>query len=325
MTTFYKNTSYKTTDSYDIKASVQSKGLTNNRNFIVPAYSRPLNGMETDGYRGTNYTSARPIKHWRKQLNPRTDSNGNATSGVNGRRAGIVGYMDIPGGSTILGTTSSCNSASLCTKTATMLTDNILRPVDDQWFSFLDSSGVCHYNEVNGNIETNVKYSANTNLSKTYYPDRKGYLQSRCLLYDQKLSGTARVPGVAYFINGIVQTPNGTNKVEQRMTENCLNCPNTTQSNSAITIYKPNNAQYATQGAVDSSSRITRLKYNTIAKGGYQAVSAAYGTNGAQANSTYNGSDNSPYFLKNKYNNAPCTFTRVGSKTSACFKAMYIR
>ena len=30
--------------------------------------------------------------------------------------------------------------------------------------------------------------------------------------------------------------------------------------------YKPNNQQYGVQGAVDSSSRITRLKYNTLQK-----------------------------------------------------------
>lgn len=33
--------------------------------------------------------------------------------------------------------------------------------------------------------------------------------------------------------------------------------------------YKPNNSQYATQGGVDSSSRIARLKYNAITNNGY--------------------------------------------------------
>ena len=32
--------------------------------------------------------------------------------------------------------------------------------------------------------------------------------------------------------------------------------------------YKPNNQQYGVQGAVDSSSRVTRLKYNTMQKAG---------------------------------------------------------
>ena len=46
--------------------------------------------------------------------------------------------------------------------------------------------------------------------------------------------------------------------------------------NCALSIYKPNNSQFAQQGAVDSSSRITRLKYNTITKN-----NASFFNNGA--------------------------------------------
>jgi hypothetical protein len=323
MTNFYKNAIYNMTDSNSIAISVKSKDAASNRNFMVPAYSRPLTGMESGGDPGTAF-KARPIKHWRKQLNPRTDSNGNAISGVNGRRAGIVGYMDVPGGSTVLGKTA-CNTANTCTSTATILSDNILRPNDDKWCCNTNSDGVINRINVNGYIGENVKYTASTILKPNYYSDRKSYLQSRCLLYEQRLSG-ARLNGVNYVVNGIIQTPNGTNRVEQRATENCLSqkCTGTSNPNTAITIYKPSNYQYATQGAVDSSSRIARLKYNTITKGGYQAAVTAFGTAGGSANSTYNGSDVSPNFLKNRNNNAPCTFTRKGSKTSACFKAMDI-
>jgi len=324
MTNFYKNAIYNMTDSNSIAISVKSKDAASNRNFMVPAYSRPLTGMESGGDTGTAF-KARPIKHWRKQLNPRTDSNGKSISGVNGRRAGIVGYMDVPGGSTVLGKTA-CNTANTCTNSATILSDNILRPNDDKWCCNTNSDGVIIRTNVNGYIGENVKYTASTILKPNYYADRKSYLQSRCLLYEQRLSG-ARLNGVNYVVNGIIQTPNGTNRVEQRATENCLSqkCTGTSNPNTAITIYKPSNYQYATQGAVDSSSRIARLKYNTITKGGYQASVTAFGTAGANANSTYNGSDVSPNFLKNRYNNAPCTFTRNGSKTSACFKAMFIK
>ena len=324
MTNFYRNAIYNMTDSNSIAISVKSKDAASNRNFMVPAYSRPLTGMESGGDPGTAF-KARPIKHWRKQLNPRTDSNGNAISGVNGRRAGIVGYMDVPGGSTVLGKTA-CNTANSCTNSATILSDNILRPNDDKWCCNTNSDGVIIRNNVNGYIGNNVKYTASTILKPNYYSDRKAYLQSRCLLYEQRLSGT-RLNGVTYFDTfGNPILPNGTNRVEQRATENCLSqkCTGTSNPNTAITIYKPKNYQYATQGAVDSSSRITRLKYNTITKGGYQAAVTAFGTGGANANSTYNGSDVSPNFLKNRLNLAPCTFTRKGSKTSACFKAMDI-
>ena len=323
MTNFYKNAIYNMTDSNTNAIAVKSKDAGSNRNFMVPAYSRPLTGMESGGDPGTAF-KARPIKHWRKQLNPRTDSNGKSISGVNGRRAGIVGYMDVPGGSTVLGKTA-CASANTCTNSATILSDNILRPNDDKWCCNTNSNGVINRINVNGYIGENVKYTASTILKQNYYSDRKAYLQSRCLLYEQRLSGT-RLNGVNYVVNGIIQTPNGTNRVEQRATENCLSqkCTGTSNPNTAITIYKPKNFQYATQGAVDSSSRIARLKYNTITKGGYQAAVTAFGTAGGNANSTYNGSDVSPNFLKNRLNLAPCTYTRNGSKTSSCFKAMSI-
>lgn len=325
MTNFYKNTVYKMTDSYDNKTSLKSKDSVVQRNFIVPAYSRPLTGMEDNGEQGTAFKS-RPIKHWRKQLNPRLE-NGVPVSGVNGRRAGIVGYMGVPGGSSILGKTNLCGPAN-CTVSSTILSDTILRPVDDvspsvinEQITVLENKTIC----VSCNPENNIIKSASTILSKTYYPDRKGYLQSRCLLYEQRLSGN-RLPNVAYFdANGNLLTPNGTNKVEQRATENCLNSPNASSSSckNGITIYKPSNHQYATQGAVDSSSRIERLKYNTITKNG--SMNATYGTAGANANALYNGTNNTSYFLKSKNNSMPCTYRRDGSKTSMCFKASLLK
>ena len=94
-----------------------------------------------------------------------------------------------------------------------------------------------------------------------------------------------------------------------------MNCPDTTRSNTNTTIYKPNNYQYATQGAVDSSSRIARLKYNTITKNG-NSMKTAFGNAGANAAALYNGSDVSPYFLKSKNNIVNCAnYHRNGKKT----------
>ena len=46
--------------------------------------------------------------------------------------------------------------------------------------------------------------------------------------------------------------------------------------------YKPNNPQYSQQGAVSSSSRIQRLKYNSITDSAY-SYQTAYGKNVANA------------------------------------------
>lgn len=62
------------------------------------------------------------------------------------------------------------------------------------------------------------------------------------------------------------------------------------------TIYKPNNAQYGKQGAVDSSDRITRLKLNTVNKN-----AASYKNVFGSSASKYLGMASTPYFTKSKY------------------------
>jgi hypothetical protein len=271
--------------------------------------------METGGSNTTSYTSARPIKHWRKQLNPRNGS------GANGRRAGINMSMDIPGGSNILANTGKCDGTTECAKTSTILSDNILGINNNNF-----SDGITTINPITNQVqcvacnpEAKVIKPATTIISKKYYPDRNAYLQSRCLLYDQKLSGN-KIPGITYFdtVNDRPVLPSNDliNGSQNRSTENCLNCPNNVKNNTNTTIYKPRNYQYATQGAVDSSSRITRLKYNTITKNG-KSFQTAFGIQGANAGAFYNGSDVSPYFLKNKNNNKCylANFHRTGEKT----------
>jgi hypothetical protein len=62
--------------------------------------------------------------------------------------------------------------------------------------------------------------------------------------------------------------------------------------------YKPNNAQYAQQGAVDAGARLTRLKYNTItSNAGLYAT--AYGASVASAMSY--GISDTPYSFKAKF------------------------
>lgn len=78
---------------------------------------------------------------------------------------------------------------------------------------------------------------ASTNLSKNYYQTEHQYRQSRCKTLYQKSFNYTRDNGTTYVGN----------------------CPTCNKI-----IYKPNNAQYSTQGGVSSSSRTTRLILNTI-------------------------------------------------------------
>ena len=62
--------------------------------------------------------------------------------------------------------------------------------------------------------------------------------------------------------------------------------------------YKPNNYQYAQQGAVDSSARITRLKYNTITTNAGVFQTSVYGS--AVANALAYSTVGTTYTLKDK-------------------------
>jgi hypothetical protein len=120
---------------------------------------------------------------------------------------------------------------------------------------------------------------ASTIIKKKYYTDTKAYMRSKGVLYDQKITPTR-------LLN---------ESKNEYATQNCAACDNVTP---ATTIYKPNNAQYAQQGAVDSSARLTRLKLDMVNKNA-ASYKDTFGTTAPR----YLGMSLTPYFLKSKYQN----------------------
>ena len=110
---------------------------------------------------------------------------------------------------------------------------------------YVTSSGVTSIDTTNGI----------TDHSKKYYTTSSQYLKARGQTYAQKLS-IHRIEGYnysdpttgshLYYINSPVGTdlPGGCKNIE--------------------TVYKPSNQQYATQGAVESGTRIMRLKNSIL-------------------------------------------------------------
>jgi hypothetical protein len=264
------------------------KGLATNS--AVPSFSRP------DASAAGVTFKANPIKHWRKQLQPTTNS------GASTRRAGIGMPMDLPGGTVYLGdkpTNTTCLAGALPGTTG--LKEDIIKFNNTNF----------QYNDIDGclrgscNPELNRIKSATTLLSKTYYPDRQNYLRSRGKLYDQQLTALP-VPGVTYLDStGELIPVTGANAARQTDTACPLGQPSILQDKAVQTIYKPNNAQYGKQGAVDSSDRLTRLKLNTVNKN-----AASYAAVFGSSASRYLGMASTPYFLKSKYQacvqSAPC-------------------
>ena len=255
------------------------KGLATNS--AVPSYSRP---DLSDRGAGAHF-KANPIKHWRKQLIP------TAGSGNRERRAGIGMPFDRPGSTVYLGDVVA-NTACLLNASAetTGLKENILTREHCQ----VDAEK-CYTRRARIRAGTTL-------LSKTYYTDHTSYMRSRSNLYDQKLTALP-VPGITYLdATGNLLTVTGANATRQTQDETVA-CPlgatnpaTQEQPLAGQTIYKPNNAQYAKQGAVDSSDRITRLKLNTVNKN-----AASYKEVFGSSASRYLGMASTPYFVKSKY------------------------
>jgi len=311
-------------------------------NSAVPTYSQPLQKNETQ-QNGPSF-SARPIKHWRKQLNPRPGS---------GRgRPGVGMPMDVPGGSVYLGSDSSncvvCGEDGLSNSTG--LKNNILRDNGQKAATFMLSpkyNASANILEGVGNNKENVCVACNpennrirsaiqdTGYLGRYHYTSQSYLRARGNLYNQKSTTNADISGVQYIdpATGLEYWPTNNKSgiaPQIRGTQYCLSQavvgdlangtwdPSTRYCRADTTIYKPNNRQFATQGAVSSSSRILRLQYNTITKNG-NSFRTAWGNQGANAGK-YRGTPTAPYFLKSK-NQAriPNIRNRIPGNHTFCF------
>lgn len=341
---------YTFTYKWQPQPYISWKDKEETQNSAVPTWSRPIvngakapvvniyGGVERIDYDSDNGTfgKARPIKHWRKQLDPRRGS---------GRgRPGVGMPMDVPGGKVALG--KSLNKNCNC-ENAKRLHDYIIP--DNQYkndttdskklasFKFLnpdrdDPHTVC----VACSPQANIIKPATTILSKKYYTDSRAYLKARNKRYGQNLSGTD-VPGIKYYnksdnkSDNLLWPSNEQDGVRWKgpqiraggdCTTNCSNMqgyytgknPNTNYTPAKL-IYKPNNREFSVQGAVESSTRIERLKLKTITKSA-NSMKAKFGNEGANA-SKYRGNATAPYFLKSK--NQICRPYHRNGDHSVCF------
>jgi hypothetical protein len=179
------------------------------------------------------------------------------------------------------------------------------------------NTGIYETKRICCNPQNNVIRSASTLLSRAYYSDTTGYLKSRCKTYQQNAS-INRAANIQY--TGADQellwpTSSATGPQVYRTSDtyqprvNPYACDNT--GGASTVIFKPNNRQYSIQGAVDSSTRIEKLKLNTINTNA-NSLRTAFGNEAASA-CRFTGSSDTPFFLKNKYQPPICSQTNTVS------------
>ena len=303
-------------------------------NSVVPGLHRPnTNGVPSNihqhDFDGPEF-KARPIKHWRRQLVPTTINTGSGISGPSqpiwssGQRNATVGLlMDRPGAVSYVGN-ASCECVQQPGNSYTI--SEYFLEVPKNKGTIVENQGVVDNGdyEINTGIystrcigcnpQNNVIKSASSLLSRAYYSDTTGYLKSRCKTYQQNAS-INRTSGVTYL------SPNGQHiwatssaNGSQVYQTNDIYKPRVNPhacggSGASPVIFKPNNYQYSVQGAVDSSTRIEKLKLNTINTNA-NSLRNAFGNEAASA-CKFTGSGDTPYFLKNKYQPPICSETNL--------------
>ena len=307
---------------------------TTTANSVVPGLHRPnTNGVPSNihqhDFDGPEF-KARPIKHWRRQLVPTTINTGSGTSGPSqpigssGQRNATVGLlMDRPGAVSYVGD-ASCECVQQPGNSYTISEHFLEVPknkgtiVENQGVvdngDYEINTGIYSTRCIGCNPQNNVIKSASSLLSRAYYSDTTGYLKSRCKTYQQNAS-INRTSGVTYLgPNGQHIWATSSANGSQVYQTNDIYKPRVNPhacggSGASPVIFKPNNYQYSVQGAVDSSTRIEKLKLNTINTNA-NSLRSAFGNEAASA-CKFTGSGDTPYFLKNKYQPPICSETNL--------------
>lgn len=232
---------------------------------------------------------ARPIKHWRKQL---------ITNKNEGTKERNVIYNDKPG-SSILSQYECCsgedNSFNIISNINASKNNNFnvsgsytvtSDDINNGWNGPVGKRICC--NRVANRIKP-----ATTVINKKYCTEYKMYLRKRNKSFERH-NQTSKYPNVEYLTatGEIIWPSDATLNSSMKLMSNCeVNCYKPT-------IYKPNNYNYSTQGAVSSSTRLLRLKQNTVNSNG-SSFRTAFGAQAANAGK-YTGSMTAPYFIKSK-------------------------
>jgi len=223
---------------------------------------------------------SRPIKHWRKQLH--SDPVRGGTESVN------ICDIDKPGLYNMLNNRNCCiESNNNNIKTSHSIISNI--QVKNNSTIYDNSETKANYDDnpycwncsfgkrICCNPENNLITYKTQPIEKNYI-SYSGYFKHKCYNYNQNIS-TTKLSGNIYFNeNGIATYPNdssnGCQVLKKKICssdccdDNIFPTPIISTCNSQTMIYKPNNRQFAIQGATSCKNRISRLKMNTIDQGG---------------------------------------------------------
>ena len=302
-----------------------------NKQYTVGYYGAPNN---SSNLADANAFRARPLKHYRKQY-------GNTNNKQTYNRSNMVNAFERPGGTimksyaydnctsnnfngTVLVPDYAIKEANQFNKVgrAVSAPTNVIANIDNtgenvnqtmEFYNYNTCSTICDpVSAARKRVQSQSNINVNPGRPK-YFQTTKSYLQSRCLTHQQKQT-IGKKQGVDYT----------NNLYNQKTTFSSTSC--TTNGCRDVT-YKPNNVQYSTQGAVSASSRLLRLKLNTIQTADTKTSLTAVNLGPAHQNAyAYSGRPEAPFTTKSKYQ-SPQFYKNFhmsrkggqGNHTTACF------
>ena len=153
--------------------------------------------------------------------------------------------------------------------------------------------------------------------NKTYYTSANQYLYSRNQTFSQNEYHNFRQ-------GSATAKPGSTYTTDNKYSSNTVSHCSTNSTEYVPVYYKPNNSKFAEQGAVTSSNRLVRLKYDTITRSGVQ-FRAAYGTSVENA-LAYGVSENG-YTIKDKIGfpvKKTPVFSKYSDKMNSCSQTGFV-
>lgn len=263
-----------------------------------PGWSRPLNNGDDLNMTLAPPQKPGPLKIWRKQLVPQNRSGSGSSSS-------IIPY-DQPGSTVLLQTDAEV--ACKCQDSSGISTLVVPYPGDK-------NTTCCGSSTIrSGMTEVLINPTPESAATTSYSFTTGAYLRSKGMTYKQRASG-APVKGVTYTTREgccVKPVPYNNSQTSGPQVRMASTCPGTASCDGSAQriVVKPNNRQFFQQGAVSSSSRITRLKLNTL-----KAASAL----GGATTGGYNGNFTAPYYDKSNLNICqPSLYHRNGNKTLVC-------
>ena len=222
----------------------------------------------------TSFFKPLPLKHYRLTVH-NSDTNPKQVKNSTSIRA----LMETPGGTTVeSAATEICNDSDKNTLHFVLPNNSSQNPCnacDDTAINSAQTASISQADNARRRVRSagmnRPKYNSNQNNRSENFRSASQYLKSRNRTFTQN-----------QFTNLRIDNPS--NSAENVYASNTIQyCNNGGKATNYVPVYyKPNNTKFAVQGAVDSSSRLARLKYDTITDVG-ASMRSAFGPETANA------------------------------------------